>query len=302
MNNALTVQSSAISTTEHGVIAFRSSQDYLDFAQIMAASGVALPKHLRGNPGTCLAVCIQASEWRMSPFSVANKSYSVNDRLAYEAQLIAAVILQRAPIVGRLQYEFIGAGGTRQCKVTATLRDGEGTVDYTTPQVQAIAVKNSPLWKSDPDQQLSYFAARSLCRRHFPDVLLGVYTDDEIQDAPPLRNAPASARERLASLRNPQPATTGDEPQASAEASAPVIEAESLPSDDLPEDNSLVLDFIAQVNDAVDVDELTRYVGELEAFEGTQKDFLRKTIFKRSQVLGFVWDAQGKQFVTGGQR
>ena len=51
----------------------------LDF---VAIGGVSVPKHLRGNPGACIAVV----QWRLSPCAVANKSYSVNDRLGYEAQ------------------------------------------------------------------------------------------------------------------------------------------------------------------------------------------------------------------------
>src|SRR6516164_7339192 len=79
-------------------LAFETMAQVLEFAKLMSISGVAVPKHLRSNPGACLAICVQALEWRQSPFAVANKSYSVNDRLAYEAQLINAVILSRAPI------------------------------------------------------------------------------------------------------------------------------------------------------------------------------------------------------------
>jgi len=55
-------------------------------------------------------------------------------------------------------------------------------VEYATPEIRNIKVQNSPLWKNDPDQQLSYAAARSLARRHFPDVLLGVYTPEEMAE------------------------------------------------------------------------------------------------------------------------
>lgn len=166
-------------STEAGGLAFRDVGEIMEFAKLMAVGQVAVPKHLRGNPGACLAVVVQAVEWRMSPFAVANKSYSVNDRLAYESQLVQAVVLQRAPIRGRFRVDFDGAGEARVCKVTAELREG-GTVDYTSPPFGKITPKNSPLWKTDPDQQQFYFSARSLCRRHFPDVLLGVYTDEEI--------------------------------------------------------------------------------------------------------------------------
>lgn len=170
---------------ERGNLSFQDMGQVMEFAKLMAISDVAVPKHLRNNPGACLAVTIQALDWQLHPFQVANKSYSVNDRLAFESQLVQAVILARAPIKGRFAVEYSGAGPTRVCKITATLEDGTGTVDYTSPPFNAIKVKNSPLWTADPDQQLFYYSARALCRRHFPDVLLGIYTPDELPaDAP----------------------------------------------------------------------------------------------------------------------
>lgn len=165
-----------------GGLTFANMGEVVEFAKLMAKSQVAVPKHLRDNPGACLAVTMQAVEWRMSPFAVANKSYSVNDRLAYESQLMQAVILQRAPIIGRIRFTYDGQGTSRTCTATAVLRDGTGEVSYTSPMIGAIKVKNSPLWSQDPDQQLSYYAGRNLARRYFPDVLLGIYAEDELRE------------------------------------------------------------------------------------------------------------------------
>jgi hypothetical protein len=184
--NSLTV------SDKSGGLAFQNADQAMNFARMMAVSSVAVPKHLRGNPGACLAVVIQAIEWRLSPYAVANKSYSVNDRLAFESQLIQAVILQRAPIEGRLKVEYTGDGEQRVCRVWATLQNGD-VVDYTSPPRGRITPQNSPLWKSDPDQQHFYYAARALCRRHFPDVLLGIYAKDELEDSP--RIGPDRARD-----------------------------------------------------------------------------------------------------------
>lgn len=164
-----------------GMMAFRNIEQIMEFGKIMSIASVAIPKHLRDNPGACLAVAIQASEWEMSPFSVANKTYVVNDRLAYEAQLVNAVILKRAPIIGRFSVSYQGEGDNRQCTVSARLKDGD-QVEYTSPKFGKIPVKNSPLWKSDPDQQLFYYSSRAMCRRHFPDVILGIYTPDEMDE------------------------------------------------------------------------------------------------------------------------
>ncbi len=184
-----------------GGIDFQNVSQFMELAKMMALANVALPKHLRNNPGACLAVAMQASEWKMSPFQVANKSYSVNDRLAYEAQLVNAVILRRAPLQSRFRVDYEGEGANRRCTVSVTLIGGE-EVSYTSPTIGSITVKNSPLWKSDPDQQLFYFSSRSLCRRHFPDVLLGVYTPDEMEDAPERK---VSGREVVPAMDEPMP-------------------------------------------------------------------------------------------------
>jgi hypothetical protein len=160
-------------------IAPQNLGDIVRFAEVMAKADIALPKHLRGNPGACMAVAMQALEWEMSPFAVAQKSYSVNGTIAYEAQLIAAVVNTRSGIKGRLRYAFDGTGDKLTCTVTGTL-DGED-FSYTSPPVGAITTKNSPLWKSDPQQQLGYFSARSWARRYVPEVLLGVYDRDETE-------------------------------------------------------------------------------------------------------------------------
>lgn len=173
--------------------------DVVAFAAVMARADLALPKHLRGNDGACMAVAMQAVRWGMDPFAVANKTYSVNDRLAYEAQLVAAVVHMRAGIKGRPNYVYSGEGLTRTCKVICTLEDGE-VREYETPPIGTIKVQNSPLWKSDPDQQLGYFAIRSWARRYTPEVILGVYDRDEIVEAQPLNVTPktnTSLSERL---------------------------------------------------------------------------------------------------------
>lgn len=182
---------------EVGGVAFSTMSEVMEFAKMMAIAGNAVPTHLRGSPGTCLAICIQALEWRMSPFAVANKSYEVTNkgttRIAYESQLTHAVIEARAPLKGRLRYEIIGEGDERRCKVWGTfkgetdphvyiseplgkLREARGRNEYGT-------IKGSPLWDTKPEVQLFYSASRDWCRLYAPDVLLGIYSEDEMEDA-----------------------------------------------------------------------------------------------------------------------
>ncbi|MDP9568759.1 UNVERIFIED_ORG: hypothetical protein J2806_004446 [Kosakonia oryzae] len=43
-------------------------------------------------------------------------------------------------------------------------------------------VRNSTLWADDPRQQLAYLAVKRWARLFCPDVILGVYTPDELED------------------------------------------------------------------------------------------------------------------------
>lgn len=202
-----------------GNVVFGDMNQLMEFAKTMAIASIAIPKHLRDNPGACLAVAIQASEWQMSPFAVANKSYSVNDRLAYEAQLINAVILRRAPIVGRMKMEYSGEGEKRRCKVSVKCTDGE-IVEYESPEIGKITVKNSPLWKGDPDQQLFYYSSRAMCRRHFPDVILGICTADEMEEME--QAAPRNVTPRT--VENPFREPAPEPPFADLPSAKPVVE------------------------------------------------------------------------------
>lgn len=165
-----------------GGVRFQNMLEVMEFAKLMAVSDKAVPPHLRGNVGTCLAVAIQAMEWHMSPFSVANKSYVVSDRIAYEAQLIHAVIEQRAPIKGRLRHRYEGEGDNRVCIVSGTPKGETEALEWCSPPIGKITPKNSPLWKTKPDLQLYYNTSRDWCRVYFPDVILGIYARDELDD------------------------------------------------------------------------------------------------------------------------
>ena len=176
----------AIQTTAAGVgpAAFLPANmaEAMELAKLMASSNF-VPPHLRGKAGDCLAVVMQARNWNADPFAVASKTYFVNDHIAYESQLIVAVINTLAPLDNcRLRYEFDGEGEKLFCRVSAKLR-GDPEIKIAEQRIASITVRNSPLWKSSPDQQLGYYTARKWARRHCPEVLLGIYTPEEMEEA-----------------------------------------------------------------------------------------------------------------------
>jgi hypothetical protein len=190
----------------------------LGFAELMATSRITIPKHLQGSPGDCLAITMQAMQWGMNPFAVAQKTHIVNGQLGYESQLVVAVINTKAPIVGRINYEWFGDWSKvdgKTCKddnvgviVSATFKGEDQPRELRMSMAQVGNVRNSPNWVNDPRQQAAYLAAKKFSRLHCPDVILGVYTDDELVDITPRDITPqktaTSASEGIARLKQRQ--------------------------------------------------------------------------------------------------
>lgn len=179
-------------------------------AELMSTGRVAVPKHFHGNPGDCMAVVMQAAQWRMNPYAVAQKTHVTQGGvLGYEAQLVNAVVSSNAPIKSRLDFEFIGnwekilgrvkemegKGGGKYYVSTWNPADEEGLgvkvwatlKGESEPRVVTVLLKQcwprfSTQWATDPQQQITYSAVKKWARRHCPDVILGVYTEDELED------------------------------------------------------------------------------------------------------------------------
>lgn len=163
------------------------------FAQIMAQGATTVPQHLRDKPADCLAVTMQAAQWGMNPFAVAQKTNIVNGTLGYEAQLVNAVVSSSSLLASRINYRWDGdwskvVGKTdKSPHLTVTvsaLLKGENEPRELTISMAQAGVRNSPLWEQDPKQQLAYLCTKRWARLHAPDVLLGVYTPDELDEAP----------------------------------------------------------------------------------------------------------------------
>ncbi len=152
------------------------------FSEMMAQSVVSLPKHFHGKPADCLAVCLQAAEWRMNPFAVAQKTHVVNGALGYEAQLVNAVLQATGAVTSRPHYEYRGDGQNLECRIGYVIA-GEPEVTWNEFYCVAhVKVKNSPLWGTNPKQQLGYLQVKNWARQYCPGAILGIRTPDELQD------------------------------------------------------------------------------------------------------------------------
>ena len=181
----------------------------MSLAKLMATSKVTVPKHLQGSEGDCMAIIIQATNWGMNPFAVAQKTHLVNGVLGYEAQLVNAVIGSSGAIIGSFEYEYRGEGLSMECRVGAVLR-GKSTITWG-PWLRNgdVTTRNSPLWKTNPAQQIGYLQVKNWGRLYAPGAILGVYTTDELEAPMPVDITPAS--EQPASSKPSLPEITVEE-------------------------------------------------------------------------------------------
>jgi hypothetical protein len=185
----------------------------MQVAEAMANAVVSVPVHFRGKPGDCLAIVMQAAQWNMNPFAVAQKTHlSQSGALGYEAQLVNAVVVSSGALKSQPEFRFIGDWSRVLGKVEERKSDKGGkyyVATYTKSDEEGLGVicsarlrgeaepreitvmlsqcypRFSTQWATDPQQQITYVAVRKFARRYTPGAILGVYTPEELDDPAP---------------------------------------------------------------------------------------------------------------------
>ena len=158
----------------------QNQRDAMDLAAMMAKAGF-FPKELQ-SPGACLFVVEQAMRWNMSPYAVATEMSFPQGKPMFSGKLVAAAVQSSGAINGRLHYTYSGEGEARAVTVSGTLRGEDAPVSVDVRLRDART--NNQHWTKSPDQMLAYHGARVWARRYCPEVMLGVYAPEEMDEAP----------------------------------------------------------------------------------------------------------------------
>ena len=200
-----------VTTTEAPAQSFslapNSMPEALAFSAQMAACGL-IPQHLKESPANCLRLVMQASEWGMNPFSVADCTSVIQGKLMYEGKLTAAVINAKGGLSKRLNYIYKGEGNSMHLTVTGTIKGEDEPRTITLTHALACTINNNGQMQKNPEQQMSYIGARIWGRRHMPELMLGVYGDDESmgdsnaepKEAPARPSAPKKSKGAAAAI------------------------------------------------------------------------------------------------------
>ncbi len=132
----------------------------------------------------CFRIVNQSVRWGFDPFAVVDCASVVHGKLMWEGKLVAAVLDAKLGV--RLNYAFTGEDKPND-KSMGVIVSGTLPGEVTPRTIEGTVAgwhrgDKSPWNKpSDWKRQLRYMGAREWARAHAPAVMLGVYTDDELE-------------------------------------------------------------------------------------------------------------------------
>jgi len=214
------------------------------------AAATLLPDHLRLDrnkkplpekqvQSNVFCVVSQAIRWGFDPYAVVDETYVVAGRLGYQGKLIAAVVNARSGLKENLSFAYSGSGQDRMVTVYGYFV-GEKEPRTITLSVAQAKTANK-MWTSDPDQKLAYSGATKWARRHSPEVMLGVLTDDDLDRIRESRsiNVASEPRSLEAFTGKPEPTEADLTAEAEALPEPAKVEPATATHDDVDPDQRL---------------------------------------------------------------
>lgn len=154
----------------------------------------------------CILVANQARRWGADVFAVAAETYVVGNKLGYQGKLLAAVVNAKGNLAQSLQVVYSTGKGDDLAAVVYGSREGPIPAEaypfldaYADAEdraalrqlsrlgVMAIRISvgqaktSNDMWRKDPEQKLWYSGATKWARRHAPELMIGILSDDDLQ-------------------------------------------------------------------------------------------------------------------------
>ncbi len=173
-----------------GLNVFSDAENFetaLRMADCLSKSTV-VPKDYQGNTGNCMIAIEMASRINTSPMMVMQNLYIVNGRPAWSSQWIIAMINSSRRYKTELQFDFGNAkeDGGLSCQAWAEDYAGHKVVG---PKItmnmansEGWTQKSGSKWKTMPQVMIQYRAASFFGRMNCPDMIMGIYSQEEAAD------------------------------------------------------------------------------------------------------------------------
>lgn len=175
--------------TDYSLGIFGTSDNFImamQMAKALAESTI-VPQTYQKNPSNCLIAIEQAQRMRISPLMVMQNLYPIQGRPSWSSQFLIAQVNNSGKYDIELQYEETKDANGKPFSCTCwTLKKGrrvEGmTVDMQMAKDEGWLGKNGSKWKTMPQLMLRYRAASFFSRLNCPELTMGLYTKEEVED------------------------------------------------------------------------------------------------------------------------
>jgi hypothetical protein len=163
---------------EMSVYAPTTLEQSREVARVLAASGL-VPDALRGKPEAVWVILALGAELGLGPMASLNGIHVINGRPSPAPQTMLAMCL-KSPVCER----FTPAETTGDSATWVAKRVGspEVTMSFTMAQARKANLGSSGGWAKYPEAMLRWRAMAALARVVFPDIVMGLYTTDEVDD------------------------------------------------------------------------------------------------------------------------
>ena len=159
----------------------------LRMSQAFSASTI-VPREYQNNPANCLIALEMANRNGMSPLMVMQNLYVINGRPSWSSQFIVAMINRSGKYKSELQYEISGSGENIECYAYAYDHDDRKVTGPVISMKMAKAEgwldRNMSKWKTMPEVMIRYRAASFFGRLNCPDMIMGIYSEEEVIELP----------------------------------------------------------------------------------------------------------------------
>ena len=146
------------------------------------ARGIAetefVPRGLRGSIPATTAAILYGREVGLPPMTALNQTHVIEGKPSMAAEAMRAMVLAAGHEIEVLE----STGGV--CRMRARRRGSERwtpEVVWTIDMARAANLTNKPNWKNHPRRMLQARASSELCELHFPDVVLGFKSIEEME-------------------------------------------------------------------------------------------------------------------------
>lgn len=175
--------------TDYSLGIFGTSDNFIMAMQMAKAlaSSTIVPATFQKNDANCLIAIEQAQRLRVSPLMVMQNLYVIQGRPSWSSKFLIAAINNSGKFDMELQFEETrDKDGKPYSCLAWTTKNGrrvEGmTVDMEMAKAEGWLSKNGSKWKTMPQLMLRYRAASFFSSLNCPELTMGLYTKEEMQD------------------------------------------------------------------------------------------------------------------------